>query len=120
MIASRRRFLFGAGAFLAAPAIVRVASIMPLSVPKLTIGHLPPTFTSEDDLLMAVEEFSERYLRPQMRRELRSCHHKTQGVETGPGDRPFAHECKAGLVPSGELKRVPPCRRPAQRRYLQR
>jgi len=31
-IPSRRRFLFGAAAFLAAPAIVRVASIMPVSV----------------------------------------------------------------------------------------
>lgn len=29
---SRRRFLLGAGALLAAPAIVRVASIMPVSV----------------------------------------------------------------------------------------
>ena len=33
---SRRGFLFGASAFLAAPAIVRVASIMPVSVPKVT------------------------------------------------------------------------------------
>jgi hypothetical protein len=31
---SRRGFLFGAAAFLAAPAIVRVASLMPVSVPK--------------------------------------------------------------------------------------
>jgi hypothetical protein len=31
-IPSRRGFLFGASAFLAAPAIVRVASIMPVSV----------------------------------------------------------------------------------------
>jgi len=40
MIASRRRFLMGAGALLAAPAIVRVASIMPVSVPK-TVGLRP-------------------------------------------------------------------------------
>lgn len=32
MIPSRRRFLLGAGSFLAAPAIVRVASLMPVSV----------------------------------------------------------------------------------------
>ena len=31
---SRRRFLFGTSAFLAAPAIVRAASIMPVSVPR--------------------------------------------------------------------------------------
>ncbi len=34
MIASRRSFLFGASAFLAAPAIVRVSALMPISVPK--------------------------------------------------------------------------------------
>lgn len=32
MIASRRSFLLGAGALLAAPSIVRVASLMPVSV----------------------------------------------------------------------------------------
>lgn len=32
ILPSRRRFLLGAGALLAAPAIVRVASIMPVSV----------------------------------------------------------------------------------------
>ncbi len=32
MIASRRNFIFGASAFLAAPSIVRVASLMPVSV----------------------------------------------------------------------------------------
>lgn len=32
---NRRGFLFGAPALLAAPAIVRVASIMPVSVPRL-------------------------------------------------------------------------------------
>ncbi len=39
MIASRRGFLFGASAFLAAPAIVRVSSLMPISVrpPLLTV-----------------------------------------------------------------------------------
>lgn len=35
-VPSRRRFLLGAGALLAAPAIVRVASIMPVSVMKPT------------------------------------------------------------------------------------
>lgn len=34
MIPTRRRFLIGAASLLAAPAIVRVASIMPVSVPK--------------------------------------------------------------------------------------
>lgn len=34
---SRRRFLTGLGAILCAPAIVRVASLMPLSVPKSEI-----------------------------------------------------------------------------------
>ena len=34
---SRRRFLFGAAAVLASPAIVRVAQLMPISVPKQTI-----------------------------------------------------------------------------------
>lgn len=33
-VASRRSFLLGAGTFLAAPAIVRVASLMPVSVPE--------------------------------------------------------------------------------------
>ena len=34
LISARRRFLLGAAAFLAAPAIVRVANIMPISVIK--------------------------------------------------------------------------------------
>ena len=38
---SRRRFLLGAGAFIAAPAIVRVSSIMPISVLQIT----PPIVT---------------------------------------------------------------------------
>lgn len=36
MIASRRSFLIGATALLAAPAIVRVASLMPIFAPKET------------------------------------------------------------------------------------
>lgn len=36
ILPSRRRFLFGAGALLAAPAIVRVASLMPVSVQEGT------------------------------------------------------------------------------------
>ena len=36
---TRRRFLLGAGAFLAVPAIVRVSSIMPISVLQIA----PPT-----------------------------------------------------------------------------
>lgn len=36
-IPSRRRFLLGAVALAAAPAIVRVASLMPISVPKLVV-----------------------------------------------------------------------------------
>jgi hypothetical protein len=41
IIPSRRRFLLGAGALLAAPAIVRVASLMPVSViePEVTIWN---------------------------------------------------------------------------------
>lgn len=35
MNTARRSFLFGLSAFLAAPAIVRVASLMPVSVPKI-------------------------------------------------------------------------------------
>lgn len=34
---SRRNFLFGASAFLAAPAIVRVSALMPISVPKSSL-----------------------------------------------------------------------------------
>ena len=37
MIASRRNFLIGASAFLAAPSIVRVASLMPVSVAALDV-----------------------------------------------------------------------------------
>lgn len=45
---TRRQFLFGVGAFLAAPAIVRVSSIMPikpwlpLGVPRLLRVTIPP------------------------------------------------------------------------------
>lgn len=35
---SRRRFLLGAAAVLAAPAVVRVAQLMPISAPKLRTG----------------------------------------------------------------------------------
>lgn len=35
MIASRRNFLLGASAFLASPSIVRVASLMPVSVVQM-------------------------------------------------------------------------------------
>lgn len=37
MIASRRSFLLGTGALLAAPSIVRVASLMPVSVVDVTL-----------------------------------------------------------------------------------
>lgn len=37
----RRRFLAGLGALIAAPAIVRVASIMPVKTPPLVYGRSP-------------------------------------------------------------------------------
>lgn len=37
MIASRRRFLFAGASFLASPSIVRVASLMPVSVAALIV-----------------------------------------------------------------------------------
>lgn len=42
---SRRRFLLGAGALLAAPSIVRVASLMPVSVVAPAYGRGPITAT---------------------------------------------------------------------------
>lgn len=46
MISSRRRFLLGAGAvFVAAPAIVRVASLMPISVPRPEARPIIQPFT---------------------------------------------------------------------------
>ena len=66
MIVSRRK-LFGLGAtFVAAPAIVRVASLMPISVPRIIV----PQFTTESvitvQFIRSMEELMERYLRPQM------------------------------------------------------
>lgn len=44
MITARRSFLLGATAFLAAPSIVRAASLMPVSVIKPSIeAPIPPT-----------------------------------------------------------------------------
>lgn len=64
MIASRRRFLFGAGAsLLAAPAIVRVAAnLMPVKPLRLGASL---DFTSAD-LALSVEHWTEQFLKPQM------------------------------------------------------
>lgn len=42
MILARRRFLFAGAALVAAPAIVRVASLMPVSVPKPALYEFKP------------------------------------------------------------------------------
>ena len=49
ILPSRRRFLLGAGALLTAPAIVRVASIMPVSViePASAYGMSPAMTATE-------------------------------------------------------------------------
>ena len=71
MIASRRRFLFSAGAsLLAAPSIVRVAAnLMPVKPLRFSLA-LGDRFTIEGQpyeyTVQAIAEFSERYLKPQM------------------------------------------------------
>lgn len=43
IVPSRRRFLFGAGALLAAPAIVRVSALMPVK-PFIVLPESPSTY----------------------------------------------------------------------------
>jgi len=59
MIPSRRGFMFGAGALLAAPSIVRVASLMPVSVisPTHLVTAWPP-----DWFPSLVESLTSHYL----------------------------------------------------------
>lgn len=51
IIPSRRRFLFGAATFLAAPAIVRISNIMPVSVPKPALYNCRVVADAESVLL---------------------------------------------------------------------
>ena len=46
MISSRRSFFLGASAFLAAPSIVRVASLMPVSVLDMGMTATPVPYTA--------------------------------------------------------------------------
>jgi len=50
-VPSRRRFLFGAAALIAAPAIARAGSLMPISTKFQDIGHVIYVRTDGDDLL---------------------------------------------------------------------
>lgn len=65
MITSRRGFLSGVGALLAAPAIVRVSALMPISTPKLL-----DDFTTDNLRYRATERFRAGWMNSAQFREL--------------------------------------------------
>ncbi len=88
----RRGFLRGLVGILAAPAIVRVASIMPVvSIPDdiIVFGYDGPVdfqFTA-NTMTLTIEEFSERYLKPAAAELMRQTDWATMSAFTAQMDR---------------------------------
>jgi len=59
---NRRNFLKGAAAFVAAPAVIRIAEIMPIKKPLGNIVKLPVDWFADNLLVTASERFSFGYI----------------------------------------------------------